>query len=521
ILIVISISNLYLIHSKLNEVTVNAEKVKLGNIIKQSMLIISRSIRGTTIFTDTASIEFEKSQTATARDIIDKTVASLQKMPLSAEEKAGLVNFTDALINIWPINDQVDELVQAGKYKEAAALLVFKADPMMQDGIDRLDRVISLAEKENEAAHHSARLAYYGALGLMIAVGLASAVFSIFTALVITRQTVKPIDKIIAGINRSSVQIAEASSQLAAAGRQLSAGSSQQATAIEETSSTLEESASMLLQNSESNKEATRLAGLTKESAEKGHREMEIMMSSMSEIKKSGDKIAKIIKVIDDIAFQTNILALNAAVEAARAGEAGLGFAVVAEEVRNLAQRSAQAAKDTTAMIENNAELTNQGVIVADKVREALNEITGQAQKVNELMTEIAAAGREHYKGVEQVSTAIAEMEKVMLQNSSSAKQTASASEELNAQAQNLREMVRQLSELVHGRDKTGDNLNKAQEQKALNVKDDPETAGVNHPEETAGLQNQLVPDIDGIKTKIVTADETILLESNPDELTK
>ena len=164
------------------------------------------------------------------------------------------------------------------------------------------------------------------------------------------------------------------------------------------------------------------------------------------------DQIAKIIKVIDDIAFQTNILALNAAIEAARAGEAGMGFAVVAEEVRNLAQRSAQAAKDTTAIIETNIELSGNGVLVAGKVSEALNEITAQAKKVNELMDEIAAAGQEQSQGVNQVNQGMTQIETVTQQNAATAEESASAAEELNAQADNIRQIINELSRLVNGK---------------------------------------------------------------------
>ena len=179
---------------------------------------------------------------------------------------------------------------------------------------------------------------------------------------------------------------------------------------------------------------------------------MSEMMDSMNEIKKSSDQIAKIIKVIDEIAFQTNILALNAAVEAARAGDAGMGFAVVAEEVRNLAQRSAQAAKDTAAIIESNIELSEKGVNVARKVGESLSEINVQARKVNELMDEIAAASLEQSQGISQINKAISQMEKVTQQNAANAQESASASEELSSQAQNLRSITQQLVMLVNGK---------------------------------------------------------------------
>jgi methyl-accepting chemotaxis protein len=220
--------------------------------------------------------------------------------------------------------------------------------------------------------------------------------------------------------------------------------------AIEEISNTLQESTSMLAQNNVNTTQATLLSQQAKESADKGNIEMQRMMDSIQEIKKSSGQIAKIIKVIDDIAFQTNILALNAAIEAARAGESGAGFAVVAEEVRNLAGRCAGAVKDTTSIIESNIDLSDKGVSVAERVREALADITSQAEKVNQLMAEISASSQEQVQGVEQVNKAIIQMASVTQQNASSAEEVASASSELSAQADSIKKVFQELSQIVN-----------------------------------------------------------------------
>ncbi len=271
-------------------------------------------------------------------------------------------------------------------------------------------------------------------------------------AIIFSRSITHPILLAVNGLSEGIYQINSSSHQLSITSQQLAEGSAEQSSSLQETSSTLEESASMIQQNTENTRQAALLSNEAKEAVDKGNLEMWEMMDSMDEIKKSSDQIAKIIKVIDDIAFQTNILALNAAVEAARAGEAGMGFAVVAEEVRNLAQRSAQAAKDTAAMIENNIGLSEKGVNMTQKVRQTLSEVTVQAKKISELMAEIAASSQEQSQGISQINKALVQMETVVQQNAANAEESASASEELSAQAGNLKEMVQQLVILVHGK---------------------------------------------------------------------
>ena len=304
-----------------------------------------------------------------------------------------------------------------------------------------------VAEEARNTASSDAVMVTGIAIAGMIIGTILALLLGIFLSISITRPMLAAVN----GLNEGAQQVASASEQLSASSQQLAEGNAELASSIEETSSTLEESASMVRQNSENTKQAALLAGQAKAAADKGNNEMREMTVSMNEIKKSSDQISKIIKVIDEIAFQTNILALNAAVEAARAGDAGMGFAVVAEEVRNLAQRSAQAAKDTASIIETNIELSEKGVNVAKRVGEALSEIMEQSKKVNEIMVEIDAASQEQSQGIEQINRAIAQMEKVTQLNASNAEESASSSEELSAQAVNLREIVNRLVKLING----------------------------------------------------------------------
>ena len=205
----------------------------------------------------------------------------------------------------------------------------------------------------------------------------------------------------------------------------------------------------MTRRNAENSQKANELARQSREAAERGTSDMQSMSSAMEAIKTSSDDIAKIIKTIDEIAFQTNILALNAAVEAARAGEAGMGFAVVADEVRALAQRSAQAAKETATKIEGAIGRTDQGVEISGKVAKTLTDIVTRARQVDELVAEVATASREQTQGIAQINTAVGEMDKVIQSNASTAEESAAAAEELNAQAETTKASVSELVRLV------------------------------------------------------------------------
>lgn len=250
------------------------------------------------------------------------------------------------------------------------------------------------------------------------------------------------INEIMTNIDSAAEQVAAGSKQIADSSIGLSQGATEQASSIEQLTASIEEISSQTRINADNANEANELAEITKENAELGNNEMKLMLQSMEEINESSSNISKIIKVIDEIAFQTNILALNAAVEAARARQHGKGFAVVAEEVRNLAARSADAAKETTRMIEGSIKKVDDGRKIASKTADALNKIVGDVAKVSDIVENIASASNEQAVGISQINQGIMQVSEVVQMNSATSEESASASEELSSQAELLREQA-------------------------------------------------------------------------------
>ncbi len=423
-----------------------AEAGQIQSLIYDSLVQMNEAVRSQTA-------EDRKTNEKEALDIGQKMTAVLKRYEdtiTTSEDRALFAALQEKRAAMYEIRKRFFELNDTNQ-TAAAKLLDADLKPAYLAYADSakalMDENVKSGKENSDSLNASIRV------GITI-LSLASLI-GIVVAAIASFWGVKSIEKVLKSVSSAlsagADETASASSQVATASQTLAAGTSEQAASLEETSSSLEEMASMTKRNAENAQKTKELAGGARQAADTGVADMRSMIAAMSDIKASSDDIAKIVKSIDEIAFQTNILALNAAVEAARAGEAGAGFAVVADEVRNLAQRAAQAAKETASKIEGAIAKTTQGVQISEKVSKSLEDIATRIQQVDALVAEIASASTEQHQGIQQVNTAVAQIDKVTQSNASSAEETASASEELSSQAVAMRGSVAQLEALVGG----------------------------------------------------------------------
>ena len=370
---------------------------------------------------------------------------------INTEEGRRMMNDVQASFDkVVQNHNDLYELLNSNKAEEAAQAFRAKAEPA-------LEQLRSQAEALSQ--HSSAQLSIVGESAVASAAGKRwiNIVVSILAMIVgaaiffIVRQINATLRSRVHELAESAGQVAGAAAQVASSSQSLAEGASEQAASLEETSASTEEINSMAQRNRDNSRGAAGLVADSEIKFANATRSLESMVVAMTEINSSSEKISKIIKVIDEIAFQTNILALNAAVEAARAGDAGMGFAVVADEVRNLAQRCAQAAKDTAVLIEESIHKSHEGKSRVDEVAMAIHSVAEDAAKVKTLVDEVSLGSEEQARGIDQIGKAIAQMERVTQSTAASTQESASAGAQLTGESSKLKEIVTLLTAMVDG----------------------------------------------------------------------
>ena len=394
--------------------------------------------------------------------VFDKGKATVSRIGVNLPASFVNPDFADASNAYWnelkplrgagpAIFERVHSLSTENSNAKAFAALMEECNPTRREESRLVGAIVAAEEGRLVQAADDAKRDFDRTVLVMSIAALIGITLGIVLSVILVNSLYKALTAAITEMGERSVDVKNIAAQLSSASNSLADGATQQAASLEETSSALEQMASMTRQNAD-NAEQTRLTATNSlDLIGRGAKTVQDVTGAMTEISESSEETNQIIKTIEEIAFQTNLLALNAAVEAARAGEAGKGFAVVADEVRNLAMRSSQAAKNTSELIENTVGRVRTGSRQVTELAEAFTEIESESQNVGRLVNEISAASNEQAQGVNQVNIAVAQMDKVTQTNAATSEEAASAASELSQQADNLNALVERLAGVVYG----------------------------------------------------------------------
>jgi methyl-accepting chemotaxis protein/methyl-accepting chemotaxis protein-1 (serine sensor receptor) len=411
----------------------------LTELIGHQQAILLRSV-----LSDAAGLERSRAASAEAEMRLERLFSELSPTLDSAHDRELVTDLQNKARLARAVREDVARLMAAQQMSDALKLVTEKLVPAYED-IQRqahsflADQRQKMSAAAEQAQSHAAanRVVAFGAIAL-------TAVCAFMMTLAL-RRMIAELNAMTTEVAKGANQVARAAAQMNSVSQSLAEGASEQSASLEQTSASAEEINSMVHKNAESSRTAANFTSSANRLLTGTNQKLSQMLESMKDISTSSEKISKIIRVIDEIAFQTNILSLNAAVEAARAGEAGMGFAVVAEEVRNLAQRCSQAAKDTSVLIEESIAHARKGKVRLDEVAQAMQEVTANAGEIGKLSGEVSSGSDEQARGIEQISQAIIKIQEVTKKNSASAEEGAAAGAQMRAESEHLNHAVRRL----------------------------------------------------------------------------
>ncbi|WP_334187325.1 methyl-accepting chemotaxis protein [Noviherbaspirillum sp.] len=483
----VAISRMSFIRTSLDGIVEgDAAKLRLVNSMRDLVRYQSVTVRDVVMQDDFAFKKKELALARQAKETYHATVEKLEKLDIGPQEKAILAKVAAIDARVREAMDKAIDISLSGDQAEAANMIRDQVRPSQIELMAALDTLLEHVEAGSRSAAAEAGNIYKGAVTFMTILGVVALLVGLVAAYEITRGLLRQLGgepayaakianriaagdlavavdikendrgsllfamkemreslaRIVSEVRNSTETINTAAGEIATGNFDLSSRTEQQASSLEETASSMEELTSIVKQNADNARQANGLATAATDVARKGGEVVSEVVGTMGAINDSAKKIVDIIGVIDGIAFQTNILALNAAVEAARAGEQGRGFAVVATEVRNLAQRSAAAAKEIKALIGDSVDKVDAGARLVDQAGATMKEIVGSVKRVNDIISEIASASEEQAAGIEQVNQAITQMDRVTQQNAALVEQATAAAESMQEQAGNLSQMV-------------------------------------------------------------------------------